>query len=256
MATNGRPVTRIHVNYGSLGTIAESQSLNPVMIAPRYAVHSYREGYSDGFLVKYSELEFDEYSNGFAWPALEGKKEHVDVTNAKLLAGKPYIELNPNLPISGKIATGSNKIELSVHVSGDYTTPSLGDYRVFAGDIVKIKLANDSYIYPKVTKVLQPTSSGQAIYINEAVDASEAGNVTCVFASDRYFPEFMEIGSDCYIVDNTAENPISLASTSARTASSVSGLFTVFCAIFSALARTAFCSSVRTLTLSFFTYSL
>ena len=135
MATNGRPVTRINVNYGSLGTVAESRALNPVFIAPRYILHGHKEGYADAYVGK-----FDITNNilkDVAWPAAESRGTKIDVSSASLYIKEPFVELNAT-PIKGTATVNTNEIILDEAIQGANRSDSLGDFAVSVGDRVDI----------------------------------------------------------------------------------------------------------------------
>lgn len=136
MATNGRPVTRINVNYGSLGTVAEARALSPVLIAPRYILHSHKDGYADGYLGKYDIT--DNKLKNLPWPAAEISGTRVDIGSAKLFIEKPYVELN-DIAIDGTASTNSNEITLTEAIQGDDKSESLGVFSVYVGDRVDLE---------------------------------------------------------------------------------------------------------------------
>lgn len=138
MATNGRPVTRINVNYGSLGTVAESRALSPVLIAPRYILHSHKEGYADSYLGMFDMTATeDKKLKNLPWPSVESRGTKVDTGSAKLYIKTPYIQIN-NTAISGTGAANSNKITLNEAIQGSDKSDSLGDFYVSVGDRVDI----------------------------------------------------------------------------------------------------------------------
>ena len=174
MATNGRPVTRINVNYGSLGTTIESRSLNPVIIAPRYAVHSYKDGYEDGYLGTYNYNDFT-----FAWPELVGSVDSIDRNNVRLIAKKPYVISGKEFSVS---KVSNNKITFTGSVEGS----------VAAGDIAVVTAGSSSIIY-NVTEVV-----GADVWLDGVVSGT---SVSCSFASNRQSPAYIEVESGYSVED-------------------------------------------------------
>lgn len=133
MATNGRPVTRINVNYGGLGTAAEARALSPVFIAPRYILHSYKDGYADGELGIYDAG--NNTLKNIAWPSVRTTGTKIDVGSAQLFIERPYVFLNAE-GISGTGTVSGNKIALTEGVRGSDKSTKLGKFDVNVGDLV------------------------------------------------------------------------------------------------------------------------
>lgn len=135
MASNPRPTTRTTVTYGTLSTTADPRTLAPVLIAPRYAVHSYKAGYADAKLCDYDETT-TVVTDPFDWPGLAVSDSRVDTNSAELVAHMPWVQLNDEA-ISGTVDSAiASKVSFANSVSSTAGTvdPKLGKFSVAVGD--------------------------------------------------------------------------------------------------------------------------
>lgn len=157
MATNSRPTTEFHVTYGALSTVSSERTLNPVIIAPRYKIHSYEAGYADAFLGEYSKII--KAGAGVGWPArTEGAV--IDTASSEIYAKNPVIQLNSEA-ISGIVSDSRrNEIKLPSSIqpisakSGDDNKldAKLNGFTVQVGD--KVKIGGDGIdLYATITGI-------------------------------------------------------------------------------------------------------
>lgn len=192
MATNPRPTTEFHINYGALNTPDTARTLNPVLIAPRYDLHSYEEGYEDAYLGN--------YVGGTAltgnWPGKgsEDSTANIDIETAAAYIKRPVVQLN-NSAITGILdgevrnqITTSNSLVKGVGTYED----KLRDFSVAVGDTVVITVPGGAIVTAEVTGITGERSASGAvvayntIFINRQIIVEDSSDSSGSSGSDGY----------------------------------------------------------------------
>lgn len=153
MATNSRPTTEFHVTYGALSTVSTARTLNPVIIAPRYKIHSYEDGYEDAYIGNYVDIQD---GKDIAWPG-KTKGAIIDTASSAVYVKKPIVQLNIE-SITGTVSEiRRNEIKLTSSlkpVGGVEGTQDskLRNFSVAVGDKVQIDMGGDN-VYATVTGI-------------------------------------------------------------------------------------------------------
>ena len=175
MATNSRPTTEFHVTYGALSTVAAERSLNPVIIAPRYKIHSYEKGYADASIGEYDAVRGIKDIN---WPSRTAGSV-IDIASSEVYAQRPIVALNETPIVGSRSSVRSNEIIIEnaslvqTELDGKADTENrpvdayglhrnLRGFSVQVGDKVKFEQENGSEGYATITSI------GKS-YLNDAV---------------------------------------------------------------------------------------
>ena len=90
-----KPQTNITINYGVVNPTNAADTLSPVFVAPRYAVHGV--DYKDGLLVNSlgSAIVYngEALTAGYAWPDRKESESLVDYTGATLVMSAPVVRV-------------------------------------------------------------------------------------------------------------------------------------------------------------------
>lgn len=180
MATNPRPTTEFHVTYGALSSVSTERTLNPVIIAPRYCIHSYEEGYADASIGSYSELVAED--EAVVWPGREEYEEDydtiIDTASSAVYAHLPLVALN-STAINGTVA--GNKITLAEEAGSLKPVTSVKDldsnlrgFEVKVGDKVRYTIGSDTDI-ATITGIQAKMSEASIGKVNNLTNASYTG---------------------------------------------------------------------------------
>lgn len=182
MATYGKPTTSFYVNYGTADATVSTDSLSPVIIAPRYKLHKMEAGYSDAKLVEVDKegniVNPDSLTyplindhNSLPWP---GRSETgvIDYTSAKLKAANCSVILNSNA-MKGAVndTNGLHCIVMTgtVQYVDNEVADELNSHEVLEGDTVLITESGKE-IRATVVEVL-PTYDPAKAAITDSADA-------------------------------------------------------------------------------------
>lgn len=174
MAINPRPTTEFHVTYGALSSVPTERTLNPVIIAPRYRIHSYEEGYAESAIGSYSELAAK--ATAVAWPGrATNDTTIIDTASSAVYAKLPLVALN-STAISGTVArnkitlvegTGSLRPVTSVNDLDD----NLRGFEVKVGDKVRYTSGSEEDI-ATITGIQASVSTAAVGKVNNLTNAS------------------------------------------------------------------------------------
>lgn len=135
MATYGKPTTSFFVNYGLLDPMAAQRALAPVIIAPRYRLHTIAG--SDLTSAKLGSLEDLDRSIALAWPGREsGSEDILELNSAVVYANNAEVVIHEGLAFNK--GSQDNKLTI-VAVPRDGFGIAVGDKLLF-GDTVKAEI--------------------------------------------------------------------------------------------------------------------
>ena len=151
MATFGKPTTSFYVNYGPLDPMAAQRALAPVIIAPRYRLHTW-EGTglkSAKLLGDISLIDLNDRAKELAWPGRDEKsKDILDLESAVVYVNNAAVVIYDELEFSKPTAAKDNQLYLAKTTEGFGV--AVGDVLLFGSsiraEVVRVVVSGENYV--------------------------------------------------------------------------------------------------------------
>ena len=180
MALNSKPQTNFYIKYGPVTNTSAADSLAPVFIAPRYAIHN--SAYGNALASASGSTVPAEYSGDslqLTWPAV-AENSIIDTATAAVIFDNPTVKLGSNGAAITFTSAGTSVLSASGPVAGANTEID-GGYSIMPGDQIYLTGGTSSGFFSVVSVGQQEVAkSGGIVAVDSAavVATSAAVNYT------------------------------------------------------------------------------